>query len=139
MSAWNPVDIPAMVLPPCHCLVQFYATESGNLSCQLYQRSADLGLGVPFNVASYALLTHMVARVTGLKPFELVHTLGDYHVYLNHRDALREQLSRTPRPFPTLKFRRSADQHRSIDDFRSDDFELVNYDPHPRIPMPMAV
>ncbi|KAJ9578058.1 hypothetical protein L9F63_025082 [Diploptera punctata] len=135
MCAWNPIDIPKMALPPCHCLVQFYV--AGNeLSCQLYQRSADMGLGVPFNIASYALLTCMIAKVTGLQPGEFVHTLGDSHVYLNHTEALKEQLKRKPRPFPTLHIKR--DIH-DIEDFKFDDFQLENYKPHPKIDMEMAV
>lgn len=107
MSAWNPCDIPQMALPPCHCLAQFYVSE-GELSCMLYQRSADMGLGVPFNIASYALLTYMIAHITGLKPGDFVHTLGDTHVYLNHVEPLKEQLVRDPRPFPTLKIKREV-------------------------------
>lgn len=135
MCAWNPVDIPEMALPPCHCLVQFFVAK-GELSCQLYQRSADMGLGVPFNIASYALLTYMIANVTNLKPGEFIHTLGDSHVYLNHVDALKEQLTREPRPFPTLKIKRNVEK---IEDFTIDDFELSGYDPHPKLSMPMAV
>lgn len=137
MSAWNPVDIPEMALPPCHCLAQFYVSQTrGELSCQLYQRSADMGLGVPFNIASYALLTYMIAHVTGLKPGDFVHTLGDAHVYLNHVEPLREQLKREPRPFPKLQFKR---QVTNIEDFTMEDFEVVGYNPHPTIPMEMAV
>ncbi|KAJ8909846.1 hypothetical protein NQ315_013332 [Exocentrus adspersus] len=135
MCAWNPVDIPEMALPPCHCLVQFYVAN-GELSCQLYQRSADMGLGVPFNIASYALLTYMIAHVTGLKPGEFIHTLGDSHVYLNHVEALQEQLKRKPRPFPLLKIKRTVE---NIEDFTADDFELEGYKPYPKISMPMAV
>ncbi|XP_018568721.1 thymidylate synthase [Anoplophora glabripennis] len=135
MCAWNPVDIPEMALPPCHCLVQFYVAND-ELSCQLYQRSADMGLGVPFNIASYALLTYMIAHVTGLKPGEFIHTLGDSHVYLNHVDALQEQLKRKPRPFPTLKINKKVE---SIEEFTADDFELEGYKPYPKINMPMAV
>ncbi|XP_076274263.1 thymidylate synthase isoform X2 [Rhynchophorus ferrugineus] len=135
MCSWNPIDIPEMALPPCHCLVQFYV-EDGELSCQLYQRSADMGLGVPFNIASYALLTYMIAHVTNLKPGEFIHTLGDSHVYLNHVDALKEQLQRTPRPFPTLNIKRKVE---SIEDFQFDDFELIGYKPYPKLSMPMAV
>merc|ERR1712212_133254 len=135
MVAWNPVDLDAMALPPCHCLCQFYVAE-GRLSCQLYQRSADMGLGVPFNIASYALLTMMIANVTGLEPGDFVHTLGDAHIYSNHVDQIREQIKREPRPFPKMKIKRKVD---SIDDFKMEDFELEGYDPHPVIKMPMAV
>jgi len=135
MCAWNPKDIPRMALPPCHCLVQFYVAN-GELSCQLYQRSADMGLGVPFNIASYALLTHMIAHVTGLKPGEFVHTLGDTHVYLNHVEPLKEQLKREPKPFPKLLIKRKVE---NIEDFTIDDFEVQGYDPHPKITMEMAV
>lgn len=137
MSAWNPVDIPKMALPPCHCLAQFYVSQSrGELSCQLYQRSADMGLGVPFNIASYALLTYMIAHVTGYKPGDFVHTLGDAHVYSNHVEPLKEQLSREPRPFPKLQFKR---QVKNIEDFTIEDIEVVGYNPHPTIQMEMAV
>ncbi|XP_076052008.1 thymidylate synthase isoform X2 [Oratosquilla oratoria] len=135
MSAWNPIDIPSMALPPCHCLCQFYVAN-GELSCQMYQRSADMGLGVPFNIASYALLTRMIAHVTGLKPGDFVHTLGDAHVYSNHKQALEVQLERTPRAFPTLHIKRKVD---CIDDFTMEDFELSGYSPHPKIKMDMAV
>eukprot|EP00051_Salpingoeca_urceolata_P031594 m.12168 g.12168 ORF g.12168 m.12168 type:complete len:320 (+) comp4193_c0_seq1:192-1151(+) len=135
MSAWNPVDLPKMALPPCHALVQFYVAD-GELSCQLYQRSADMGLGVPFNIASYALLTVMVAHVCGLRPGDFVHTLGDAHVYLNHVEPLQQQMEREPRPFPTLNIKRKVD---SIDGFHFDDFELVDYKPHPKIAMAMSV
>ena len=107
MSAWNPCDIPQMALPPCHCLAQFYVAE-GELSCMLYQRSADMGLGVPFNIASYALLTYMIAHITGLKPGDFVHTLGDTHVYLNHIEPLKEQLLREPRKLPTMNIIRKV-------------------------------
>ncbi|KAH8334585.1 hypothetical protein KR059_011768 [Drosophila kikkawai] len=137
MSAWNPLDIPKMALPPCHCLAQFFVSQDrGELSCQLYQRSADMGLGVPFNIASYALLTHMIAHVTGLKPGDFVHTMGDAHVYLNHVDPLKEQLQRTPRPFPKLVIKRKV---QDIEDFRFEDFEIVDYNPYPKIQMEMAV
>jgi thymidylate synthase len=142
MCAWNPKDLSQMALPPCHCLVQFYVAPSddadgrGELSCQLYQRSADLGLGVPFNIASYALLTHMIAHVTGLKPGEFVHTLGDAHVYNNHVEPLKQQLERKPFPFPKLIFKREV---KEIDGFTMDDFEVVGYESHPRIAMDMAV
>lgn len=135
MSAWNPVDIPVMALPPCHCLVQFYVCN-GHLSCQMYQRSADMGLGVPFNIASYALLTYMIAHVTNLKPGDFVHTLGDAHVYSNHVEPLKEQLQRTPRPFPMFKFKRQVDR---IEDFTFDDFLIEDYNPYPKIEMEMAV
>ncbi|KAH8323512.1 hypothetical protein KR067_012302 [Drosophila pandora] len=137
MSAWNPLDIPKMALPPCHCLAQFYVSqERGELSCQLYQRSADMGLGVPFNIASYALLTYMIAHVTGLKPGDFVHTMGDTHVYLNHVEPLQEQLEREPRPFPKLVIKR---QVQDIEDFRYEDFEIVDYNPYPKIKMDMAI
>ncbi|XP_055300726.1 thymidylate synthase [Sitodiplosis mosellana] len=135
MSAWNVVDLPKMALPPCHCFVQFYVSD-GELSCQLYQRSADMGLGVPFNIASYALLTCMIAHVTGLKPGDFVHTLGDAHVYLNHIDPLKQQIIRTPKSFPSLRIKRTVDR---IEDFTFDDFEIVGYEPHPTIKMEMAV
>lgn len=135
MSAWNPKDLPKMALPPCHALCQFYVAN-GELSCQLYQRSADMGLGVPFNIASYALLTHMIAHVTGLKAGDFVHTLGDAHVYTNHKQPLEEQLKREPRPFPKLHFARKVE---SIDDFKFEDFVLKDYKPHPKISMEMAV
>ncbi|XP_011342783.1 thymidylate synthase [Ooceraea biroi] len=135
MSAWNPIDIPKMALPPCHALVQFYVSD-GELSAQLYQRSADMGLGVPFNIASYSLLTYMIAHVTGLKPGEFVHTMGDCHVYVNHVSALEEQVKREPREFPKLNIVR---QVKDIDDFIAEDFELTDYKPYPKIYMKMAV
>uniref|UniRef100_A0A147AUQ4 Thymidylate synthase n=1 Tax=Fundulus heteroclitus TaxID=8078 RepID=A0A147AUQ4_FUNHE len=135
MCAWNPKDLPLMALPPCHALCQFYVCD-GELSCQLYQRSADMGLGVPFNIASYALLTYMIAHITGLQPGDFVHTLGDAHVYVNHVDPLKEQLQREIRPFPKLKIKRKVE---SIDDFQSEDFEICDYNPHPSIKMQMAV
>jgi thymidylate synthase len=135
VTAWNPADIDRMALPPCHCLFQFHIAE-GRLSCQLYQRSADVFLGVPFNIASYALLTHMVAHVTGYAPGEFIHTFGDAHLYLNHLDQADEQLRRDIRPLPRLAIRRSVDQ---IDGFRYDDFEVMGYDPHPHIAAPVAV
>ncbi|XP_072380983.1 thymidylate synthase [Diabrotica undecimpunctata] len=135
MCAWNPIDIPEMALPPCHCLVQFFVAND-ELSCQLYQRSADMGLGVPFNIASYALLTYMIAHITDLKPGDFVHTLGDSHVYLNHVEVLKEQLKREPRPFPKLIIKRKVE---NIEDFTADDFEIKNYNPHPKLNMPMAV
>jgi len=135
LCAWNPADLDKMALPPCHCLVQFYVA-GGELSCQLYQRSADMGLGVPFNIASYALLTVMIAHVTGLKPGEFIHTLGDAHVYCNHIEALETQLEREPREFPQLKIKRKVD---NIEDFTIDDFEVIGYNPHGKIVMAMAV
>ena len=135
VTAWNPADVDRMALPPCHALFQFYVAE-GRLSCQLYQRSADIFLGVPFNIASYALLTLMVAQVTGLKPGEFVHTLGDAHLYLNHLDQAREQLARTPRPFPRLRLNPAVED---IFGFEYGDFTLEGYDPHPAIKAPIAV
>ncbi|KAL8577730.1 hypothetical protein ACOMHN_065547 [Nucella lapillus] len=135
MCAWNPADVPQMVLPPCHCLAQFCVLD-GELSCQLYQRSADMGLGVPFNIASYSLLTLMIAHITGLKPGDFVHTMGDAHVYVNHVEPLQEQLKREPRPFPTVAIKRSVDK---IEDFCFDDFQLDGYKPYPKIEMQMAV
>jgi thymidylate synthase len=135
VTAWNPADVDHMALPPCHALFQFYVAE-GRLSCQLYQRSADIFLGVPFNIASYALLTMMVAQVTGLKPGEFVHTFGDAHLYLNHLDQAREQLTRTPRPFPRLRLN---PQVKDVFDFQYEDFTLEGYDPHPAIKAPIAV
>ncbi|KAK9403377.1 thymidylate synthase [Crotalus adamanteus] len=135
MCAWNPKDLSAMALPPCHALCQFYILN-GELSCQLYQRSGDMGLGVPFNIASYSLLTSMIAHVTGLKPGEFIHTLGDAHIYLNHIEPLKIQLQRQPRPFPKLKILRKVE---NINDFRADDFEIEDYQPHPAIKMEMAV
>jgi len=135
MCAWNPADLNKMALPPCHCLVQFYVAN-GELSCQLYQRSADMGLGVPFNIASYALLTHMIAHVTGLSAGEFVHTLGDAHVYNNHFDALKEQLTREPLPFPKLRMKRKVE---NIEDFSIDDLEVEGYKSHGKVDMKMAV
>lgn len=135
MSAWNPVDIAQMALPPCHCLAQFYVA-SGELSCQMYQRSADMGLGVPFNIASYSLLTYMIAHITDLKPGDFIHTMGDTHIYTNHIEPLKEQLTRTPRKFPKLSIKRKIE---NIDDFKLDDFELTDYKPYPKIYMEMAV
>ncbi|MYZ49972.1 thymidylate synthase [Propylenella binzhouense] len=135
VSAWNPADIEAMALPPCHCLFQFYVAE-GRLSCQLYQRSADVFIGVPFNIASYALLTQMMAQVTGLEPGEFVHTLGDAHLYSNHVEQAREQLRRPPRPLPRMAINPEV---RSIFDFAYEDFALTGYDPHPHIKAAVAV
>ena len=135
VSAWNPADVDQMALPPCHALFQFYVA-SGKLSCQMYQRSADLFLGVPFNIASYAALTLMVAQVTDLKPGDFVLTLGDAHIYLNHLEQVREQLSRSPRPFPRLKLNPAV---KELLDFRYEDFTLEGYDPHPAIKAPIAV
>ena len=138
VSAWNPKDIPVMVksgLPPCHTLFQFYVSE-GRLSCQLYQRSADVFLGVPYNIASYAILTLMIAQVTGLKPGEFIHTLGDAHLYSNHLEQVEEQLARAPFPSPTLSINKDKDK---IFDFSISDFELINYKAHPHIPAPIAV
>jgi thymidylate synthase len=135
LSAWNPADLPRMALPPCHCLFQFFVAE-GRLSCQLYQRSADIFLGVPFNIASYALLTHMIAAVCDLKPGTFVHTLGDAHLYSNHFEQARLQLTRTPGPLPTLVLRRVPD---SIDGFTFEDFEITGYEAASNIPAPIAV
>src|SRR5437868_5168996 len=129
VSAWNPAEIDKMALPPCHCLFQFYVAE-GRLSCQLYQRSADAFLGVPFNIGSYALLTLMVAQVTGLEPFEFVHAFGDAHLYLDHLDQAREQLRRTPRPLPKMVLNPDVTD---LFAFRYEDFLLEGYDPHPHI------
>jgi thymidylate synthase len=135
VTAWNPADVDRMALPPCHCLFQFYIAE-GRLSCQLYQRSADVFLGVPFNIASYALLTHMIAHVTGLRPGDFVHTLGDAHLYLNHLDQADEQLKRTPLALPRLVIRRDV---AALEDFRYEDFEVAGYQAHPHIKAPVAV
>lgn len=134
VSAWNVADVDAMALPPCHVLFQFYVAE-GRLSCQLYQRSADTFLGVPFNIASYALLTMMMAQVCDLQPGDFVHTLGDTHLYLNHLEQAAEQLSRTPRPLPVMRLNETV---RSIFDFRYEDFSLEGYDPWPAIKAPMS-
>jgi thymidylate synthase len=135
VSAWNVADIERMALPPCHAFFQFYVAE-GRLSCQLYQRSADIFLGVPFNIASYALLTLMIAQVTGMKPGEFVHTLGDAHLYLNHLEQAELQLSRAPLPLPRMSLNPAV---RSIFDFSFDDFELAGYQSHPAIKAPVAV
>lgn len=135
VSAWNVGEIEEMALPPCHALFQFYVAE-GRLSCQLYQRSADIFLGVPFNIASYALLTLMVAQVCGLQPGDFVHSFGDLHLYANHVEQARLQLSREPRPLPTMKLNPAV---RDIHAFRYEDFELSGYDPHPGIKAPIAV
>ncbi|KAN0130259.1 Thymidylate synthase/dCMP hydroxymethylase domain containing protein [Lactarius tabidus] len=144
LSAWNPADIPLMALPPCHMMCQFYVhlppsdepAAPRRLSCLMYQRSADLGLGIPFNIASYALLTHMIARVTDTQPHELIIQLGDAHVYRDHVDALNIQLTREPRAFPTLRWTRNV---MDIEDFTYEDFVVEGYDPHPAIPMKMSV
>ncbi len=135
VSAWNVADVDKMKLPPCHAFFQFYVAD-GKLSCQLYQRSADIFLGVPFNIASYALLTMMVAQVCGLKPGDFVHTLGDAHIYLNHLDQVNEQLSRTPRSLPVMRIN---PQVTDIFGFRFEDFTLEHYDPYPAIKAPVAV
>jgi thymidylate synthase len=135
VTAWNPADVDKMALPPCHCLFQFYVAN-GKLSCQLYQRSADIFLGVPFNIASYALLVHMIAEVTGLEVGEFVHTLGDAHIYSNHFEQAREQLSRQPFDLPQLHIKRKVSR---IDEFEFEDFEIVNYQAHPHIAAPVAV
>jgi thymidylate synthase len=135
LCSWNPADLPLMALPPCHLLAQFFV-ERGRLSCQVYQRSCDLGLGVPFNIGSYALLVHLIAHLTGLIPGELIFAMGDTHVYQNHLGALTEQLSRPPRPLPRLAIRGDI---ASIGDFTADHLELSGYDPHPALAMEMAV
>ena len=135
VTAWNPADVEKMALPPCHCLFQFYVAD-GRLSCQLYQRSADVFLGVPFNIASYALLTLMIAQVTGLRPGEFIHTTGDTHIYTNHFDQVALQLSREPRPLPKMHLNPEV---KSIFDFQYEDFTLEGYDPWPAIKAPVAV
>jgi len=135
VTAWNPAEVDKMALPPCHCLFQFYVAD-GKLSCQLYQRSADIFLGVPFNIASYALLTMMVAQVTGYKPGDFIHTLGDAHLYLNHLEQARLQLSRAPRRLPTVRINPAV---KDIFGFRYEDFTIEKYDPHPHIKAEVAV
>src|SRR6186713_2917758 len=135
VTAWNPAEVDDMALPPCHCLFQFYVAD-GKLSCQLYQRSADVFLGVPFNIASYALLTQMMAQVTGHKPGDFIHTLGDAHLYLNHLEQARLQLSRAPKPLPTMRINPDV---KDIFAFRYEDFSIENYDPHPHIKAVVAV
>jgi thymidylate synthase len=135
VSAWNVAEVDQMKLPPCHTLFQFYVAN-GRLSCQLYQRSADIFLGVPFNIASYALLTLMMAQVCGLAPGDFVHTFGDAHLYSNHLEQARLQLAREPRPLPTLRINPAV---KSIYDFKYEDFTLEGYDPHPAIKAPIAV
>ena len=135
VTAWNPAEIEKMALPPCHCLFQFYVVD-GKLSCQLYQRSADIFLGVPFNIASYALLTMMVAQVTDLKPGDFIHTLGDAHLYLNHLEQARLQLSREPKPLPKMKLNPAV---KDVFAFQYEDFTLEGYEPHPHIKAEVAV
>jgi len=135
VTAWNPAEVDEMALPPCHCLFQFYVAD-GRLSCQLYQRSADVFLGVPFNIASYALLTLMVAQVTGLQPGEFVHSFGDVHLYSNHMEQATEQLRRTPRPLPRMTLN---PDRTTLEAFEYDDFMLTGYDPYPVIKAPIAV
>ena len=135
VSAWNPAFVDQMALPPCHCLFQFYVAD-GKLSCQLYQRSADVFLGVPFNIASYAMLTMMIAQVCYLQPGEFVHTFGDVHIYSNHFDQVKEQLSREPRALPQMTINPDV---KSIFDFKFEDFKIVDYNPHPHIKAPVAV
>ena len=135
VSAWNPGQLEEMALPPCHCLFQFYVA-GGKLSCQLYQRSADIFLGVPFNIASYALLTHMVAQVVDLEPGEFIHTLGDAHLYINHLDQARTQLKRSPGALPTLKLNPDVGE---LADFRYEDIEVVGYEPQAHISAPVAI
>jgi thymidylate synthase len=135
VSAWNPAEVDKMALPPCHCLFQFYVAD-GRLSCQMYQRSADVFLGVPFNIASYALLTLMVAQVTELAPGDFIHTFGDAHLYLNHLEQARLQLARTPRPLPTMRLNPAV---KDLFGFRYEDFVLEGYEPHPHIKAQVAV
>ena len=135
VSAWNPEDVPSMALPPCHTMFQFYVHD-GRLSCQLYQRSGDVFLGVPFNIASYALLTHLIAHETGLEVGEFIHTLGDAHLYSNHVEQMKEQLSREMRAFPKLVLNT---EKKSVFDFEMDDIKVEGYEPHPAIKAPIAV
>ena len=135
MCSWNVTDISKMVLPPCHILVQFYVCN-GELSCLMYQRSGDMGFGVPYNIASYALLTRMIAHVTGLQPGEFIHSIGDAHIYLTHVSQLKEQIERKPRAFPKLFIKNKITD---IDEFCIDDFDLVGYDPYPNIKMDIAM
>jgi len=137
LSAWNPAELENMALPPCHLLMQFYVSaDQKYLSCQLYQRSADVFLGVPFNIASYALLTHMIAQVCGYEAKDFVHTMGDVHIYLDHLEQVKTQLSRTPKPLPTIRLNPAI---KNIEDFRYEDIELLNYDPDPLIPGKVSV
>lgn len=136
LTAWNPSCLKEMVLPPCHLMAQFYVSTDNELSCQMYQRSADMGLGVPFNIASYALLTRIIAQCCNLKCGDLIHVIGDAHVYLNHEEALKEQLKNTPRPFPTLNINT---ENRDVNKFTYQDFELVEYNPHQAILMKMEI
>lgn len=138
LSAWNPAALHEMALPPCHLMCQFYVAN-GELSCQMYQRSADMGLGVPFNIASYSLLTHMMAHATGLQAGDFIHVIGDAHVYLNHVEPLRKQLERLPRPFPTLTIRNREAGEGSIDGYSMSDLKVDGYHPYPTIKMEMAV
>ena len=135
VSAWNPSDVGSMALPPCHCLFQFYVADN-KLSCQLYQRSADIFLGVPFNIASYAILTHMIANVCDISVGDFVHTLGDAHLYKNHFKQAKKQLSRSIKNKPQIKLLK---KHTNINDFVFEDFEIISYDPHPHISAPVAV
>lgn len=136
LTAWNPGELDQMALPPCHCFAQFYVGADGRLSCQMYQRSCDMFLGVPFNIASYSLLTHMIAQVCGLEVGEFIHTLGDAHIYKDHIDQVKEQLTREPYPLPTLWMNKEI---KNITDFNMYDFKLENYQSHPPISAPMAV
>lgn len=136
LTAWNPIDLSLMALPPCHIFCQFYVSKSKELSCQMYQRSGDMGLGVPFNIASYALLLRLIAQVTNLKPKELIHIIGDAHIYKNHIGPLKEQIQRKPRPFPKLKLNPKITK---LEDFQFSDLELIDYNPYPSIVMEMAI